>query len=275
MRQMKIPRARSRCERLKKLKRHTHSIWFVMLVLVANSLGAAQQLIVGTSADGMDPSEIVWMMVARNETRARELTYFTALRHYHLDFQGARRNLTANMHVQVTYVAGSGKSFQVVDESGSRFLLNRVLRKLLTTEQADSREQKGALTPYNYNFVLDEETEEGGQRLYVFSVEPKKKNRLLYRGKIWIDAGDYAVVRVEAQPAESPSFWITRTEICHTYQEAGRFWLPQSNRSESKTRLGGTAVLTIDYGTYRFEPANESASESSEQAFSKLEQAVW
>jgi hypothetical protein len=147
MRQRKTPRARSRFGRHKRLKGHTHSIWFVMLSLFANSLGAAQQLMGGTSADGMDPSEIVWMMVARNETGARELTYFTALRHYHLDFQGPRRTLTADMHVQVTYVAGSGKSFQVVDESGSRFLLNRVLRKLLTTEQADSRQQKGALTP--------------------------------------------------------------------------------------------------------------------------------
>ena len=27
-------------------------------------------------------------------------------------------------------------------------------------------------------------------------------------------------------------------------------WLPHQNRSESKIRVGGTAVLTIDYGVY-------------------------
>lgn len=79
------------------------------------------------------------------------------------------------------------------------------------------------------------------------------KNKLLYRGKIWIDSEDYAVVRVEAQPAENPSFWIKSTEIHHLYEKDGEFWLPRMNRSESKIRLGGTSMLTIDYGVYQFE----------------------
>jgi hypothetical protein len=33
------------------------------------------------------------------------------------------------------------------------------------------------------------------------------------------------------------------------------FWLPERNRSETKVRIGGTAVFTIDYGTYRTESA--------------------
>jgi len=77
--------------------------------------------------------------------------------------------------------------------------------------------------------------------------------------RIWIDAGDYAVVRVEAQPAENPSFWIKNTDIHHVYAKSGEFWLPQTNTSESKVRLGGTAVLTIDYGTYQFEPRDATA----------------
>lgn len=223
------------------------------LLVCASSLNAVSQPVQGASANGMDPTEIVWMMVAKNETRARELKYFTALRHYHLDFNGLGRSMAADMHVQVTYTAGSGKSFQIVDESGSRILLNHVLRKLLETEQIDSRQQKAALTPFNYNFVFDGDTTDGGEPLYVFHVEPREKNKLLYRGRIWIDAREYAVVRVEAQPAESPSFWIKSTEIRHTYKKSGGFWLPETNRSESKVRLGGLAVLTIDYGTYQFE----------------------
>lgn len=45
-------------------------------------LRLAAQLLQGASADGMDPTEIVCMMVARNETRARGLQYFTNVRHY-------------------------------------------------------------------------------------------------------------------------------------------------------------------------------------------------
>jgi hypothetical protein len=35
--------------------------------------------------------------------------------------------------------------------------------------------------------------------------------------------------------------------------------LPRSNRSETKVRLGGTAVLTIDYGSYHFLSSTASA----------------
>jgi hypothetical protein len=63
------------------------------------------------------------------------------------------------------------------------------------------------------------------------------------------------VVKIEAEPAKNPSFWIAHTQISHSYAKTGGFWLPAQNRSESKVRIGGTAVLTIDYGTYQVEPA--------------------
>jgi hypothetical protein len=82
---------------------------------------------------------------------------------------------------------------------------------------------------------------------------------------VWIDAQDFAVTRVQAHPAESPSFWIKTTEIQHSYQKVGEFWLPRVNLSESKVRFGGKADLTIDYGTYEFEePRHASRIEPSQ-----------
>jgi hypothetical protein len=141
----------------------------------------------------------------------------------------------------------------VIDESGSHVLLNHVLKKLLETEQNDSHQRTADLTPLNYDFVFLSKTTEGGRELYIFSVEPKTKNKLLYRGRIWVDAEDFAVARVDAQPASSPSFWIKSTQIHHVYAKMGEFWLPEQNISESKVRLGGTARLSINYGTYQFE----------------------
>jgi hypothetical protein len=215
------------------------------------------------SPSAADPAEIVWRMVAQNETRARQMNYFTSQRHYHIEFHGLGRSMSADMHAQVIFTAGSGKTFHVIDESGSHLLLKHVLMKLLETEQEDSREQKAALTPFNYNFTFVTQTNEDGRLLFVFSVEPKVKNRLLYRGKIWIDANDLAVVRVEAEPAENPSWWIKSTVIHHRYQKIGEFWVPQTNRSESKVRFGGTALLTIDYGSYAFAKPNAPPTESS------------
>jgi hypothetical protein len=231
------------------------------LIFFADAFCAYAQF--AQSPNAADPAEIVWKMVAQNETRARQLNYFTSQRHYHIEFHGLGRSMAADMNAQVIYSAGSGKTFHVIDESGSHLLLNHVLVKLLETEQEDSREQKAALTPFNYNFTFDAQTNEDGRPLYVFSVEPKAKNKLLYRGKIWIDANDFAVVRVEAEPAENPSWWIKSTEIHHRYQKIGEFWVPQANKSESKVRFGGTALLTIDYGGYVFAKPNAPPQESS------------
>lgn len=66
-----------------------------------------------------------------------------------------------------------------------------------------------------------------------------------------MDAADFAVARIEVEPAKNPSVWISSSNIENTYAATDGVWLPQKNRSESKIRIGGTAVLTIDYGTYQ------------------------
>lgn len=265
----KLSSARLSLRRLNMPERAAHAILPVMFLLLATiSLSVAAQPALSAPEGNLSPTEIVWRMVALNQTRAQRLEYFTSIRHYHIDFHGVAHSMAADMHVQVSYIAGSGKTFRIVDESGSGLLRSHVLRKLLEAERLGCEAQKAALTPFNYDFTFDRETDEGGRLLYVFSVEPKTKNRLLFRGRIWIDAADYAVVDVEAQPAENPSILIRSTEIRHTYEKYGEFWLPQSNRSESRMRSGGTAVLTIDYGTYRLEEPHKA--NSAEEARSAL-----
>lgn len=247
------------------LQKHKQSaltfLSIAFLILVPNSLAAHCQS--AQSPNAADPAGIVRKMVEQNETRASQLNYFTSRRHYHVEFHGLGRSMSADMHVQVIYTAGSGETFHVIDESGSHLLLDHVLKRLLTTEQDDSRLHKPTLTPFNYNFSFDTQTNEDGRLLYVFSVEPKVKNKLLFRGKIWIDANDFAVVRIEAEPAENPSWWIKNTDIHHSYEKIGEFWVPQTNRSVSKVRFGGTALLTIDYGSYSFAHPDAASTQSS------------
>ena len=71
-----------------------------------------------------------------------------------------------------------------------------------------------------------------------------------------MDERDFAICRIEAEPAQNPSFWIKRTEIHHTYLKVGDFWLPSDNRSVSSLRLGGLATLTIRYEDYKIRQAH-------------------
>jgi hypothetical protein len=85
-------------------------------------------------------------------------------------------------------------------------------------------------------------------------VEPIVPSKYLIRGRIWVDAAEFALVKVEAEPAKSPSIWIARTQIKQYCARTNGFWLPARNRSETSVRLGGTAIFTIDYGSYRTDP---------------------
>lgn len=191
--------------------------------------------------------------------RALALRAVEASRIYHLEYWGFGGNKEAEMEVRMSFRAPATKSFTVVSQSGSSFIIDHVFRKLLEGEQEALEDQNGqatALTAENYEFSFDSYQKlQDGSHAYVLNVKPRSKKKFLYEGKIWINADDYAVMRIEAAPARSPSFWIKRTEIEHTYTKVGKFWLPARNRTESQIRLGGHAILTIDYSNYQINSA--------------------
>jgi len=155
--------------------------------------------------------------------------------------------------VLATYTAPDKHDYTVVSQSGSKLLINRVLLKLLDSEREALRNRSQVeLSPANYDFdALGTEPLQGAGPCYILGVRPRKDNKFLYRGKIWVDAQEFAVVRMEGRPAKSPSFWIKETEIDSNWQKVAGFWFIQHTRSVSHIRLGGTATLTIDYRDYQ------------------------
>lgn len=167
------------------------------------------------------------------------------------------------MVVDVTYHAPNTKEFRVVSQTGSKFIIEHVFKRLLDSEQEaanDENRQHTALTTENYDFTMAgyEATPEGAQ--YVLNLFPKTRNKFLYRGKIWVDAKDFAVVRIEGEPAKNPSFFIKNTEVKHRYIKIKDFWLPAENHTESVIRIGGRAILSIEYKDYKITQASPLAS---------------
>ncbi len=207
--------------------------------------------------------EIVQHMLRHNRVQAEELKHYQELRHYQVQYKGFSANLVGKLDVAVTFDAASGKSFRIVSQSGSKLLCDKVLKKAVDSEAEAAQNQAAtALTPENYKFQLAGTETLGGRPAYILDVEPATDNKFLYRGKIWVDAAEFAVVKVKAEPAKNPSFWILRPQITYTSAKTGDFWLPEFNRSETKVRVGGTAVFTIDYGTYQVDPAASATTAS-------------
>jgi outer membrane lipoprotein-sorting protein len=198
--------------------------------------------------------EVVDRMVARNLERAKSLETFQGTRVYRLEYHGFPGSGSAEMVVDVKYQSPSTVEFNIRSATGSKLLIEKVFKKLLQTEKEEltpKNQRRVALNNENYSFTLAGQENTPSGSFYILSVEPRTKNKLLYRGRIWVDAEDFAVVRIEAGPAENPSFWIKGTQIEQIYLRVADFWLPASNRSTSNTRLGGNALLTIEYKDYR------------------------
>jgi hypothetical protein len=202
----------------------------------------------------LSADQVARKLQERNAQRAAALGQFSGTRVYRMQYSGFPSDRTAEMVVNVTYLAPDSKVFVVVSQSGSKFILDHVFKKLLEGEQeatSDENRRNTAYSSENYEFTSAgyETTADGSQ--YVLNLLPKTRNKFLYRGKIWVDAKDFAVVRIEGEPARNPSMWIKKTEVKHRYIKVNNFWLPAENHTESFIRLGGRAVLSIEYKDYR------------------------
>jgi hypothetical protein len=207
----------------------------------------------------LSSEQVVEHLMEKNVERAAALQHYVGKRSYRLEYHGFPASAEATMEVDVNYDAPASKHFTIVSSTGSKLIQTRVFHRLLESEEqagdASNRKQT-ELGSENYTFSLA--GTEGTN--YVLNVEPRVESKFLYRGKIWVDGHDFAVTRIEAQPAKSPSFWTTKSMIHHTYQRVdSEFYLPKENKTITSVRLGGTATLTIEYQSYQVTAAKPLA----------------
>jgi hypothetical protein len=234
-------------------------MWRLQSVLLLLALTAAPWLRAqdGGLAAAQPPlaaAEVVERLVRANAERAGRLKRVEGTRTYRLVYKGFPGDRQAEMVVTAVFDSPSSKEFKIVSASGSKLIQDRVFRRLMQSEQEALQpevQRRNALDTTNYDFSLaGYEPAPNGAR-YILEVKPKTRSKFLYAGRIWVDAEDFAVIRIEAEPAKSPSFWTKRNQIQHEYAKVDGFWLPAHNLSISSIRLGGKATLTIEYTDYK------------------------
>jgi hypothetical protein len=145
------------------------------------------------------------------------------------------------------------KHFEVVSEQGWKSANKRVLRKMLESEAETSHptmRPKTLLTPENYSFSLVQTDNVEGRAAYVIEVAPKREDKYLFEGRIWVDTLDFAVVRCEGKPAKNPSFWTRSIHFVHQYQKTSEFWFPHTTESVTEARIFGKTDVVIHYFDY-------------------------
>ena len=183
-------------------------------------------------------NDVVAAMMQHEKKREAALHGYTAARHYVLE--NSRHHKRAEMLVRVICAEDGSKEFQTVSESGWGAARNHVFPKLLESESEASLpevRERSRVTPANYSFEMVGRDVINGRPAYVIAIFPKTPNKYLVKGRIWVDADEYAIARIEGRPAKNPSFWIKSVRFVHTYRKCGRFWFPASDRSVTDVRV--------------------------------------
>jgi outer membrane lipoprotein-sorting protein len=216
------------------------------LLLTASSVIAADDAAPPPTAE-----EIVNRMSSRDLQRQVSMEGYAGMRRYVLENRHFHKR--AEMLVNVQGDRDGTKHFEVVSEDGWKAAHKHVLHKMLESESETSRPEmraKTRLNAENYEFELIGTESVSDRPAYVLEANPKRKDKYLFRGRIWVDAEDYALVRAEGDPAKSPSFWTKSTHFVQMYQKSGPLWFPLSTESVTEAHIFGATDVTIEYFDY-------------------------
>jgi outer membrane lipoprotein-sorting protein len=223
-----------------------HLLLVCLFLLSGSSAVAAED-----SAPAPTAEDIVARMTARDLQRQSSIDGYAGMRRYVFENQKMKKH--AEMLVKVKGDQDGTKHFEVVSEDGWKAAHKYVLHKMLESESETSRPEIRAsakLTRENYDFQLVGTEELTGRVAYVLEVRPKRNEKNLFRGRIWVDVEDYALARVEGNPAKKPSFWTKSIHFVQVNEKRGPLWFPLSTQSVTEAHLFGTTDVNIEYFDY-------------------------
>ena len=208
--------------------------------------------VVAAQTSTASADEVVANMYAHDTLREAASGGYTGTREYVLDNHTFHKR--AEMLVRVTCDRDATKHFEVLSEEGWKSASKRVLRQMLATESDSSRPEarpRNRITSDNYKFRMIDTELLDGRMAYVIEASPKRDDKSLFRGRIWVDTEDYALARVEGEPAKNPSFWTRKVQFLQQYYKAGEYWFPMETTSQTDARVFGTTDVNIRYFDYK------------------------
>ena len=184
----------------------------------------------------------------------------TTARRHAIEYAGERRYAIHNARfrkdatvvVKVKFQPDVGKTFTIVDRSGSEKMV-RVVERLLASEAESSRPErrrKYEIGPFNYDAEVRGLETVDGRPCYVLNLTPKTRSKFLISGTIWVDKDTYGIVRLDGTTSSNVSYWVGSPHIVENFAPVEGIWLPRKTKSVSTSMFLGESELEIHYSDY-------------------------
>ena len=232
---------------MKGFRRHPNSVSISAVVLVAflcAQTGLAQQAL-------SEPPNLATLVrrisEAQAQNRMRTVPY-TVTRDYKVFGENTQRPRT-EVVAKVNFLPPNMKTYDIDRSTGG--MGEKVIRNILDHEVDATRDLKTMMvTDQNYRFDYDGEDSIGNVGCYRLTIAPKHDRKDLLNASIWVEKNSYRIIRMEGEPAKSPSFWVKDVHLILDFGEVAGMWMQTEVHALAHLRFGGEYKIVshdVDY----------------------------
>ena len=150
----------------------------------------------------------------------------------------------AEITAEISFAPPDKSTFTLTHVSGNS-TVGKIVRAMLEQETLPpTAGHDGTISRANYDFVFLREEHFTATPEYVLHIIPKRKEKNLLLGLIWVDAKTFQIRRIEGVPAQSPSIWIKDIHMTLQQGNVDGMWLPVALDAIATVRFSGRYTLT-------------------------------
>lgn len=207
---------------------------YACLLIVATACAAAQEP--SKASPAPDLSTIISRMLAAQQRNRVHVREFSVKRDYQLlDNEQVQK---AQVIAHITYVPPDQKKYQIESSHGG--LGERILKDVLEKDlQPPKDPDRHELSQQNYDFQFLGNEAVDGHLCYVLGLNPKRNDKELIEGQVWVDQQTYNIRRLEGKPAKSPSWWVHDVHLLMSYADVDGMWLRTFTYAVANVRFKG------------------------------------
>ncbi len=182
---------------------------------------------------------------------------YSVTREYEL-FGQNHSKVKSRVIASITFRPPDSRTYTVRQAEGST-LGEMIVRRVLGREASIAKGMGSSdINQDNYSFRFIRQEIVSGHCSYVLQMLPRRKDRNLLHGTIWVDATTYLICRVEGEPVRNPSWWVRNVRIVLIYADVGGMWLPTSSEYTAMVRVLGPSMMIGHDLRYNYPQYTES-----------------
>ncbi len=223
----------------------------VASVALLSSTGVAQRAV----SPATMPLDAIIQSTEKAQLMASPRVPYQIIREYRLS--GAKDSKAdSEVVAEVNFKPPASEGYRIEKYSGSsrgQQLVRSVLDHEVEVISKDKDKERSAISRDNYTFSYVGEAMLDGQLCYVLGLKPKRSDRDLISGQVWVDKHSFLIRQIQGDVEKTPSWWLKKVRITLVFADLEGTWVQKSMEAVADVRLVGTHTLTSRILDYRRE----------------------